>query len=313
MSQITHSLKQFFGVFLRGQSYLNIIYLLLAFPLGLFYFIFLVTGISVGFATLIVLVGLLFLAVVIAGWWGLAVFERQLSIWLLHEDIPPMETFKHPEESFGKQLIDHFTNPVTWTSLVYLFVKFPLGILSFAAVVALAVTSLAFITAPLTFWWVPLRVELFNNQIWMLDSLPKALIAFVIGLFLALISFHILNALAWISGRFARYMLGGLKLSTVPPAPATYPAQEPVSSRQPLPDVEPLPAETMGSAQMEPQNELTDSEKPLTASPEQASPESASEEVAQTAEFLTPQIPAAEDPTPSQTGETPPQESPGTF
>ena len=42
-------LKQlpFFGVIAEPQSYINILYLLLAFPLGIAYFVFLVTGISV--------------------------------------------------------------------------------------------------------------------------------------------------------------------------------------------------------------------------------------------------------------------------
>ncbi len=311
MSQITHFLKQFFGVFLRGQTYLNILYLLLAFPLGIFYFVFLVTGFALGFALLIVLVGLLLLAVVVAGWWGLAVFERQLTIWLLHEDIPPMETFKHPQESFGKRLIEHFTNPLTWTSLVYLFVKFPLGILSFVAVVALVAASLALITAPLTFWWVPLRADLFNGQVWMLDSLPKALIAFVVGLFLALISFHILNALAWISGRFARYMLGGQKLAGEAAVPATVTAAEPVPSVQPLTEAGASAVETAEPAHTDLQYPATTSEVPEAFVQEQTSAESAPEEVSQTAEFLPPQIPAVENPAREQTGENPPPEPPG--
>ncbi|MGE5222713.1 MAG: sensor domain-containing protein [Omnitrophica WOR_2 bacterium] len=313
MSQITHFLKQFFGVFLRGQTYLNIIYLLLAFPLGIFYFVFLVTGFALGFTLLIVLVGLLLLAVVVAGWWGLAVFERQLTIWLLHEDIPQLETFKHPQESFGKRLMDHFTNPVTWTSLVYLFVKFPLGILSFAAVIALVAASLALITAPLTFWWVPLRIDLFNSQVWMLDSLPKALIALVVGLFLALISFHILNALAWVSGRFARYMLGGRKFSGEAAAPAPYTAEEPAPSMQPLPAAETLPVETVEPAHVDSQYTPASTETPLEASTEQASEESAPEEVSQTAEFLPPQIPAVENPNTAQTGENSPPEPPDSL
>jgi len=39
---------QFFGVAAREGTYLNIIYLLLAFPLGCAYFVFLVTGLSLG-------------------------------------------------------------------------------------------------------------------------------------------------------------------------------------------------------------------------------------------------------------------------
>ena len=37
-------LAKFFGVAIRGQTYLNLIYLSLSFPLGLVYFIVLVVG-----------------------------------------------------------------------------------------------------------------------------------------------------------------------------------------------------------------------------------------------------------------------------
>ena len=49
-------LKQlpFFGVIAEPQSYINILYLLLAFPLGIAYFVFLVTGISVGAGLIII-------------------------------------------------------------------------------------------------------------------------------------------------------------------------------------------------------------------------------------------------------------------
>ena len=43
-----------FSVVVRPQTYLNIFYLLLSFPLGIAYFVFLVTGLSVGFGLLII-------------------------------------------------------------------------------------------------------------------------------------------------------------------------------------------------------------------------------------------------------------------
>nr|QNO47354.1 hypothetical protein LNGCCOLK_00031 [Methanosarcinales archaeon ANME-2c ERB4] len=90
MNETTGIVKQFFGVAARGQTYLNIIYLLLSFPLGTAYFVFLVTGLLLGLSLSIVWVGIPILLLMLAAWWGLVVFERQLAIWLLHVDIPPM-------------------------------------------------------------------------------------------------------------------------------------------------------------------------------------------------------------------------------
>jgi hypothetical protein len=44
MNSFTNILVKFFGVAARSQTYLNLLYLFLAFPLGLAYFIFLVTA-----------------------------------------------------------------------------------------------------------------------------------------------------------------------------------------------------------------------------------------------------------------------------
>ena len=90
MESIINGLSKFFGVAVRGQTYLNMLYLLLAFPLGLFYFVFLVTGLSLGVSLVIVWVGIFFLLIVFTVWIALLVMERYLAIQLLHEDIPPI-------------------------------------------------------------------------------------------------------------------------------------------------------------------------------------------------------------------------------
>jgi hypothetical protein len=51
----------FFGVFANKQSYLNIAYLLLSFPFGIFYFIFLMVGFSLGIGLSILGIGLVIL------------------------------------------------------------------------------------------------------------------------------------------------------------------------------------------------------------------------------------------------------------
>jgi hypothetical protein len=87
MTDSTNPLKRFFGVVIKGQTYLNLLYLLLAFPLGIAYLIFLITGIVLGVPLTLLLVGFLILAIVALGWWVFASFERLLAIWLLRIEI----------------------------------------------------------------------------------------------------------------------------------------------------------------------------------------------------------------------------------
>src|SRR6266852_2116140 len=72
------------------QAPLIMCYLLLSFPLGLCYFVFLVCGISIGIGTLIIWIGVPILMLTILGCRYLAAFERELAMNWLNVDIQPM-------------------------------------------------------------------------------------------------------------------------------------------------------------------------------------------------------------------------------
>ncbi len=240
MDPVTSALAKFFGVVARPQTYLNILYLLLAFPLGIFYFVFLVTGLSAGFPLIIVWIGLLVLALVFAAWYAFIVFERQTAIWMLHEDIPPVSR----QDLTGKTLWQKFTatlsNPVTWKGLAYLFAKFPLGILSFVVVVTLLSVSVSLLAMPFYYPYVHADFNLTLNGVYyfnptlLVNTLPKALIVCLIGVFVTIISLHVFNGLAWVYGKFARIMLGNFA-----PAPLNPPAVPPALEGTPAPSEPP--------------------------------------------------------------------------
>ena len=191
----------FFGVVARGQSYRNIVYLALSFPLGLGYFIFLVTGLSVGVSLIIIWVGIPILLLTLAGWWVMGMFERQLVVRLLRVDIPPMSREKASGGAWAR-LKFHLRNPVTWKSLVYLFVEFPFGV---AAISVLATTAFlaSFVAVPIVSPWVDWSIGS-----WEIDTLGEAFIWPVPGLLAALILMHVMNGMAFVWARFARLMLG---------------------------------------------------------------------------------------------------------
>ena len=87
--QLVSEMKRipFIGVIADPQSYLNVVFLLLGLPLGVAYFVFLVTGISVGFGLTVVWVGVPILALVLLGSWAMCRFERGLVNVLLKQDI----------------------------------------------------------------------------------------------------------------------------------------------------------------------------------------------------------------------------------
>jgi hypothetical protein len=131
---------RFAGVVARPQTWRNLAYLLLAFPTGLVYFVVLVVGISSGVALAIVVVGLGILIVTLAAWRAMAAVERGLARRLLRVDI------LDPADRRGLPRLERVTrwlrDPVTWKSLVFVALKFPLGVLTFALVTAVGFFSL---------------------------------------------------------------------------------------------------------------------------------------------------------------------------
>lgn len=212
--------KRFFGVIIQGQTYLNLLHVLLAFPLGLFYFIFLITGLSVGVGTVIIWIGLVILALMMAAWWLFILFERQLATGLLRVELNPVETPNtRAAATTWKKLGAYLSNPVTWKGLLYLFLKFPLGLAIFILLTVASALSAYFITAPLTYQFLRPEVWLTVNTVWHIDTLSDAMIAFVIGIPLVFGTLHLVNGLAWVSGWLAKVLLGNPQRQTAEAAP----------------------------------------------------------------------------------------------
>ena len=211
MGKSNQSAGQLLKVIFNRQAYQNLIYLGAAFPLGVFYFVFLVSGISLGISTLIIWLGIPILLLVGFGWWFMASFERFMAIHLLNEDIPEMVQQSNESPDIWTRFKVYFTNPVTWKSLLYLLLKFPLGMATFVILITLVSLTLAFLSMPLTYESLPafqagISIGM-GLPVWHIDSLGDALLCVVIGLLLWPVTLHITNGLAWVHAKFARLML----------------------------------------------------------------------------------------------------------
>ena len=210
MNNSNQTVGQFFKVVVSGQAYLNLLYLLAAFPLGIFYFVFLVSGLSLWISLSIIWVGIPILLLMVAAWLVLASFERYMAVAILKEDIPDIDSPLNEDSEIWDRFKEHFGRPVTWKGLLYLFVKFPLGMATFVILTTVVALTLAFLTMPFTYQ------SLQNFQVislgsslpvWQIDSLGDALLAALIGLMLWPMTLHINNGLAWVHGKFAKIML----------------------------------------------------------------------------------------------------------
>lgn len=232
------TLRSVVGVPLRLQTYRNLLYLSLAFPLGLTYFIFLTVGLSLGVGLAIIVIGVPILLVVLAAATGLASVERKLAVFLLGIDIEPPGDSPFSlatERSFVERVKSLVVSTGTWKAVVYLASKLFLGLVSFFLITTLLVTAVTLLLVPfiydkpgvsvgfvldgpktlhpaLAYGWdnlfvgVETAVELTS---WEVSTLPEALAVAFLGVCVIVVSLNILNLFAWVSGRYARFMLGG--------------------------------------------------------------------------------------------------------
>jgi hypothetical protein len=203
----------FVGVPARAQTYRNLLYLALAVPLGLAYFVVLSVGLSLGVGLAVTLLGVPILLATLAGATLLTRFEAELANRLLGTDVRT----RLPDTSGGlldatKRLV---TDAQTWLDVGYLFAKFVFGVASFTALVSLLSASGSLLVAPLTYssaYYVGphlggLSAGPFESGRLVVDTFGEAVGVAAVGIVLTLVSLHLLNALARISGTVTEALL----------------------------------------------------------------------------------------------------------
>jgi hypothetical protein len=234
--------RRFFGVAVRPQTYLNLLYLALLFPLGLTYFVALTVGFAFSLALSITIVGiplfLLFLVVVRET----TAAERVLAETLLDADIA-VNNGERPDELFAylKRLVLSLS---TWRGVVFLASKFVLGLGAFVGLVFAGSITFAFLSIPLyyrqaggsvQFISIPETVTLsptvafelqtieigltvpFQLTSVYVDSLPDAIAVSLVGVLLALVTLHLVNGAGWLLRRYCAILLGNTHTSDVLP------------------------------------------------------------------------------------------------
>jgi hypothetical protein len=204
----------------------NIVFLLLAFPLGLLYFLVVIIGFSVGVSTLVVWIGLPILFATVVLIHGMATIERYMVTSLLHLPIAYRER-QHEEASRGflQRFGSILRDPFTWTGTIYMLLKLPLGIISFTLALVLPIISIA-----VTFMPVAYLINLLVNMILLKNGIQssgeiipyfievrgnfdlmmfaRSFIGVPVGLAFCVFTYFLLNGLARLSGELARAMLG---------------------------------------------------------------------------------------------------------
>ena len=178
----------------RARTWLNVLYLLLAFPLGLLYFVFLIIGGSLGLGFALLWVGVPLLVITVGAWWIFAALERLLARALLGMDLPDAPRPWEAADGVLAKARAHFTSPATWKDLAFVLLKLPLGLFSTVVLATAGGTAAALLVGPALDPWTTDHVALIG--LWHVDHWWEALISVVLGLVVLQITLLFANGLA---------------------------------------------------------------------------------------------------------------------
>ena len=188
---------------LEGRALRSLAFLVIGIPLGIAWFVLLVTGWSLGLGLLITLLGIPVLLVLGVAVRGAAALERRLADGLLDTRLAGSA---RPVWTGGplRSLWCWLTDPAWWREQAYLLLRFvvglPLGIL------ALAVIAQGLQALTLPFYYYATDDQLYGA--WDVDSFGEAILLVPAGALLLILSVPLVTALGALSGALARGVLG---------------------------------------------------------------------------------------------------------
>lgn len=140
-------LGRFFGVYVDPRAWGALLYMLIAFVTGVFYFTWAVTGVSVSISFLIFIFGFPLALFFLISVRGLALLEGRLVEALLGIRMPRRPLFSHQGMQWMDRLKALVTDKTTWMMLVYMLFQFVLGTAYFVVLVTVlsfSLTAMAF-------------------------------------------------------------------------------------------------------------------------------------------------------------------------
>jgi uncharacterized membrane protein len=203
------ALGRFFGVVADPRTYGALFYMLLALATGIFYFTWTITGasMSAGFAVLII--GIPFVILFIGSTRILSLVEGRIVEVMLGERMPRRPLYSERGQPLLQRIGAMFTDPRTWSTLLYFVAMLPLGIAYFTVAVTLLSVSVALIASPILAW-----IGMGHGGLWIDDvqvttylDLWQLPLLFVVGVLLLFGTLHLARGIGRLHGLFAKHLL----------------------------------------------------------------------------------------------------------
>jgi Putative sensor len=202
--------RGFFPVIGDPRAYGALMFMLLALPTGIFYFTWTVVGVSLSVPFLLFIFGIPFALLFIGSVRILSHVEGRIVEGLLGVRMPRRLPAQPGGETVWARIRDALTDIRTWSSLFYLLLRLPLGIIYFTVAVVGIVLPVALIGGSF-FDLVTGESHVNISDLPWLDHLfhtaPGLILLLVFGIFLIFVVLHMAKGIGWLHGRLAELLL----------------------------------------------------------------------------------------------------------
>ncbi|MCC7247243.1 MAG: sensor domain-containing protein [Lysobacter sp.] len=209
---------KFFGVIAEPRTYAALFYMLLSLATGIFYFTWVVTGLSLSLGLGILIIGIPFVILFFGSVRMLSLLEGRIVEVMRGERMPRRPLYGTRGKPLIARIGELFSDPRSWTTLVYMLLMLPLGILYFTLAVTLLSISLSFVAAPIL---VMLGIGEVNTNFdglgifGFVDGMSNVpfggplmlLMLFVLGVVLLFATLHLARGIGYMHGHLAKHLL----------------------------------------------------------------------------------------------------------
>jgi len=208
MSSEQSFLSRFFNVAIQGRTYLNLIYLLLMLPLGILYFTIVVTGFSLSLGLIFIVIGFFIAFFFLFLVQGISTLHLNYASALLGFEPPPKIQTIAKESGFTKKLKEIFADVKTYTSLIYMFIELPLGIIYFTLIITFTCLSITFSLSPILWILQEDGAMNFSDSEWLFYvDFDETILLMIIGVVLFFSTLHLGNFFAKIEELLCKNLL----------------------------------------------------------------------------------------------------------
>lgn len=199
----------FFSIAFDPQAYGGLLYALLALPIGIAYFTWVVTGISLSAGLAVLIVGVPFTLLFIASCRIIALLEGRIIEALLGQRMPRRLPTDEPKVTgVWPRIKAMLTDPRTWSTMFYMVLQLPLGVAYFVIAVTGLSLSLGLVAGPFVEWLTGRQVVFINPVVDRFADTTLGMGAMmVLGFLLFFIVLHLMKGLSVLHARYAEATL----------------------------------------------------------------------------------------------------------